>query len=127
MDTVHTKYALQCAGIDTSKMAGTFDADLAKSKEAAKSNDHKQSNDLTKRFTKDGRSYTKDELGRVGKLRREGRDVPLSSRHVPRLHGPDWCHAGCCEIRISVPHACGYHIDWGSVTACAPHCNGGYC
>ena len=92
-----------------------------------KVHDPKESTGPTKYFTKNGKSYTKDDLRRVGKLRREGRDVPLSLRHVPRLHGPDWCHAGCAERRIGVPHACGYHIGWGSVTACSPDCSGGYC
>ena len=39
----------------------------------------------------------------------------------------DWCTAGCAERRSSVPHACGYHIGWGSTTACSPDCNGAYC
>jgi hypothetical protein len=105
MDTAHTMHALQCAGIDTSKMAGTYDADLAKSNEVSKSNDPKESKGPTKYFTKAGKSYTKEDLKHVGKLRRESRDVPLSLRHVPRLHGTDWCHAGCDEKRSSVPHA----------------------
>jgi hypothetical protein len=122
MDTAHTMQALQCAGIDTSKMAGTFDDDLAKSKDPKKSD-----GPTTKYFTKAGKSYTKEDLRNVGKLRREGRDVPLSLRHVPRLHGPDWCHAGCDENRSSVPHACGYHIGWGDVIPCSQDCSGGYC
>ena len=121
MDTANTKFAVQCAGIDISKMASTPNDDPTKSK------DPKESTGPTKYFTKNGKSYTKDDLRRVGKLRREGRDVPLSLRHVPRLHGPDRCHAGCAERRIGVPYACGYHTGWGSVTACSPDCNGGYC
>jgi hypothetical protein len=110
--------ALQCAGLDTSKMSGT----LQKTKDASA-----KSNDPVEYFTKDGKPYTMKDLKCVWKLRREGRDVPLSLRHVPRRHGPDWCHAGCAERRSIVPNACGYHIGWGSVTACSPDCNGGYC
>ena len=110
--------ALQCAGLDTSKMSGTFQ----KTKDASA-----KSNDPVEYFTKDGKPYTMKDLKCVWKLRREGRDVPLSLRHVPRRHGPDWCHAGCAERRSIVPNACGYHIGWGSVTACSPDCNGGYC
>ena len=93
----------------------------------AKSNDPVKNDAPTEYFTKDGKSYTMKDLKHVWKLRKEGRDVPQSLRHVPRRHGPDWCHAGCDERRSLVPEACGYHIGWGDVVPCSTDCNGGYC
>jgi hypothetical protein len=146
MDTANTIYALQCAGIDintaqsiealqcaglnTSVITGTVKkkaSDTNPNDAPAKSNGPVKNDVPTEYFTKDGKSYNMKDLKNVWKLRKEGRDVPLSLRHVPRRHGPDWCHAGCDERRSLVPHACGYHIGWGDVVPCSEDCNGGYC
>jgi hypothetical protein len=78
MNTANTIYALQCAGIDTSQMTGT-------SKKANDTNCDDvpaKSYDPVQHFTKDGKSFTKEDLRHVSKLRREGSNVPLSLRHV---------------------------------------------
>ena len=145
MDTVNTIYALQCAGIDTNtaesikalQCAGLNTSvmpvtvkkkasDTNRNDAPAKSDDPVKNDVPKENFTNDGKSYTKD-LKHVWKLRKEGRDVPQSLKHVPRCHGPEWCHAGCDERRSLVPHACGYHIGWGDVVPCSEDCNGGYC
>jgi len=118
MDTASTMHALQCAGIDTSKMAGTYRVDLTTKKiETAK---------RKKAMISQGKLFTKEDLSHVTTLRREGKTVPASLNHVPSLHGPDWCFADCIFSKV-VPEKCGYHESWGSVTACSYECNGGYC
>merc|ERR1719318_680695 len=114
--------------MDTSQLSGTLKKAKDTTRDAlAKANDPlKKDAPPTQFFTKDGKSYTKKDLKHVWLLRKEGSDIPLSLRHVPRPHGPDWCHAGCAE-RKGVPQSCGFHIGWGSVIACSPDCNGGYC
>ena len=104
MNAVETTKALQCAGVHFSQQRG-----MGK-----------------KPMIADGKFFTKEDLQHVSKLRREGKDVPISLQHVPNLHGPSWCHAGCTR-RKPLPHKCGYHASWGVVTACCPDCNGGYC
>jgi hypothetical protein len=104
MDRAHTIHALQCAGINTDQKTET----------------------VKKAMISNGKPFTKEDLRYVTTLRREGKDVPSSLKHVPSLHGPDWCHADCVK-RKPVHHKCGFHESWGSVTACSPLCNGGYC
>ena len=104
MNTAETIHALQCAGIDTNQKPET----------------------VKKPMISQGKPFTKEDLRHVTTLRREGKDVPLALKHVPSLHGPTWCHADCAKRKV-VPHKCGFHESWGSVYACSPLCNGGYC
>ena len=73
-----------------------------------------------------GKPFTKEDLRYVTTLRRKRKDVPPSLKHVPSLHGPNWCHADCNK-RKPVPLQCGFHESWGPVNACSPLCNGGHC
>ena len=104
MNTAETAHALQCAGINSNQKDGT----------------------VKRALISQGKPFTKEDLRNVTTLRREGKDVPSSLKHVPSLHGPTWCHADCIK-RKPVHYKCGFHESWGSVTACSPLCNGGYC
>ena len=43
-----------------------------------------------------------------------------------RKHEIEACIVRCVERKV-VPYKCGFHDSWGSVYACSPLCNGGYC
>merc|ERR1719318_2342220 len=104
MNTAETAHALQCAGINTNQ----------------------EMDSVKKPMISQGKPFTKEDLRHVTTLRREGKDVPSSLKHVPSLHGPKWCYSDCVKKKV-VPYKCGFHESWGSVIACSPLCNGGYC
>jgi hypothetical protein len=118
MNAAETIHALQCAGINTNQEG------INANQEGINTN--QKTGTVKKAMISQGKPFTKEDLRTVSTLRREGKNVPISLRHVPSLHGPDWCHADCARRKV-VPHKCGFHESWGSVNACSPLCNGGYC
>ena len=118
MNSAETIHALQCAGINSNQ------TDINTNQTGINTN--KKTGTVKKAMISQGKPFTKEDLRTVSTLRRDGKDVPLSLKHVPSLHGPDWCHADCIRMKV-VPLKCGFHESWGSVNACSPLCNGGHC